>query len=194
MQSEKPQIHLLHTVMSSTVRTLFDCFILEHHLNSTAIENVQFRNPKYFLQLENMYLGAKVNALLAKGIDKLTNEALHGFRIPSQIYKLFEFDNTVLKELEVLDPKCVLKRKLPLFAHLASKFPAIVLEDKLQSLNMAWQLLRNHKFDFDENVSAEEYWFNVKKLNASFVVFAIFQCKRGKNFFSCQHDKNKAAE
>ncbi|KAJ8896701.1 hypothetical protein PR048_002046, partial [Dryococelus australis] len=75
MQSEKPQIHLLHTVMLSTVHTLLECFISEHHLlNTTAIENVQFKNPKYSLQLENMYIGAKVNALCAKGIDKLTKE------------------------------------------------------------------------------------------------------------------------
>ncbi|KAJ8893441.1 hypothetical protein PR048_006039 [Dryococelus australis] len=153
MHSERPQIHLLHTVMSSAVHILLDCFISEHHLNSTAIENVQFRNPKYFLQLENMYLGAKVNALLAKGID-------------NQIYKRFAFEITVLKELEVLDLKCVLKKKLPSIAYLASKFPAIVTEDRLQSLDMEWPTIRNHKFDLNENVSAEEFRFYVKKLNA----------------------------
>ncbi|KAJ8890334.1 hypothetical protein PR048_009842 [Dryococelus australis] len=109
MQLVKPQIHLLYTVMSSTVRTLLDCFNSGQNLNSTAIENVQFRNPKYVSQLENMYLGEKVNAL---------------------------------------------------------KFPAIVTEDRLQSLDMKWRLLRNHKFDFDENVSAEEFWIHVKYLNA----------------------------
>ncbi|KAJ8896321.1 hypothetical protein PR048_001665 [Dryococelus australis] len=175
MKPEKPQIHVLHTVMPSTVHTLLDCFISEHNLYSTAIENVQFRNPKYFLQLENVYLGVKVNALLAKGTYMLTKEALHDFRI-------------------LLNPKCVLKKKLPSIAHLASKFPAIVTEDRLQSLDMEWRHLRNHKFDFDENVSAEEFWFHVRKLNAGFVVFATLQCKRGKNFFCCQHDKNKAAE
>ncbi|KAJ8871458.1 hypothetical protein PR048_027775 [Dryococelus australis] len=70
-----------------------------------------------------------------------------------QIYKLFEFENTVLKELAVLHPKCVSKKKLPSITHLASKFPAT--EDRLQSLDMEWRLLRNHKLDYDEDVCAE---------------------------------------
>ncbi|KAJ8873066.1 hypothetical protein PR048_026682, partial [Dryococelus australis] len=123
-----------------------------------------------------MYLGAKVSVLLAKGIDKLTKEALHGFRIrldyffeaASQIYKRLEFENTVLKDLEVLDPKC----KLPSIALFARKFPAIVTEYRLQSLDMGWRLLGNHKFDFDKNVSAEEFWFHVKNLTQ----VMVYQC------------------
>ncbi|KAJ8890329.1 hypothetical protein PR048_009837 [Dryococelus australis] len=146
------------------LRTLLDCFIPGNHLNSTAIENVQFRNPKYFLQLENMYLGAKVNAYWQKAYAK----ALHDFRIhcldfftaaASQIYKRFEFKNTVIKELEVLDPKCVLENKLQSIDNFASKFPTIAT-----SMDVERRLLRNHKFDFDENVSAEEFWFHVKNL------------------------------
>ncbi|KAJ8875350.1 hypothetical protein PR048_023245 [Dryococelus australis] len=83
------------------------------------------------------------------------------FLLMRQIYKRFEFENTVVKELEILDPKCVLKKKLPSIAHLASKFPAIVTKDSLRSLDM-----QNHRFDFDGNVSAEEFRFHIKKLNA----------------------------
>ncbi|XP_063230874.1 uncharacterized protein LOC134535624 [Bacillus rossius redtenbacheri] len=173
MQAEKPQIHLLYASVSSVVHTLLDCFISEDHLKSTAIEDVQFKNPKYFLPLENMYLGAKVNSLLAKGMAGLTKEALHGFRIrcleffieaASQIYKRFDFGNVLLKEFEILDPKCVIQKKLRSIAHLACKFPNIVADDMIQSLDTEWRLLRNHEFTFDENISTEEFWLYVKNL------------------------------
>ncbi|KAJ8888785.1 hypothetical protein PR048_008277 [Dryococelus australis] len=144
MQSEKPQIHLLHAVMPSTVRTLLSrceskCAVGEMHRQVNKRSTLWLPNSLFrFFFIETA----------------------------SQIYKRFQFENTVLKEREVLDRKYFLKKKIPSIAHLASKFPAIVTYDRLQSLDMEWQLLRNHKFDFDENVSAEEFWFHVKKLNA----------------------------
>lgn len=79
MQSESPKIHLLYENVTAVLQALFDCFLKRDYIVKTLITNIDFKNPRHFLSIENMYFGANVAATLSnsKNIAPVEIESLN---------------------------------------------------------------------------------------------------------------------
>ncbi|XP_063625602.1 E3 SUMO-protein ligase KIAA1586-like [Cydia splendana] len=170
MQSETVQIHNLRKNIISVLKTILEFYIKPSYLESTDIESVNYRNPSNFLELKDIYMGAKVEAVLNTNNYpdndiqalklKIMNFYIEGV---TQIYKRFPFTSPVLKLIEVLDPKIVKEKKYNSLAPLAMQFPNIVEASKWQELDDQWRLLRNTtSINFDET-DIPKFWHNVGK-------------------------------
>lgn len=176
MQSEHIKIHTLYKNVENVLRTILECFIKRAHLDRTSMENIEYKNPRQFVEIEDMYLGAFVTATIKNKSHELTDEELLNFRknclnflIEScqQIYKRFDFKNksvVILKELVIISPSEVLSKKHMSIAPLAVLFPSLVPNNELNDIDREWRSLRNIDLTGFENLNIEEFWVKISKL------------------------------
>lgn len=174
MQSEQPKLHKLHSKISTVLRTFLECYISESHLRETSLKDVQYKNPSKFVPIEKMYLGAKVTVALAStNTHNVSLEQLNSFRLRClefliesvhQIYLRFSFNNKVMTELEFLDPKNVMDKKVQSIATICSMFPNLVSPEQFQPMDTEWRLLRNTPLTSEREINVEEFWKNIRKL------------------------------
>ena len=173
MQSERPKIHLMYDSVSVVCRTIMDCYIRRDHLQNTAVQDVQYRNPSHFLPLNEIYLGGKVTAAIAQNTHGLSRPSLEEFQkrclnflveSVSQICKRFPFRNAVFKQLRLIDSKVVLKKSEPSIAPLVSLLPGIIEENKLNEIDNEWRLLRNTDLEVAESIDTERLWQTIAEM------------------------------
>lgn len=153
MQSESPKLHILYDHFCTLYKQILSNYIKASYLNSTRIENVQFRNPAKFLDNNQIYLGGKlVSRLLPSNIqisdtqksEFITNCLNFYVEAAFQIYKRFPLkDLQVINKLKVLDPKQVFSEEIQSIIPLADYFKNIVLDNQLNDLDNEFRLLKN---------------------------------------------------
>lgn len=177
MQSESIKIHTIYSKIENMFRNLTDCYIRHEYLQKTATEDIQFRNPQNFTEIEHIYLGAHIMASISNNTTGLNQGGLLEFRkrcldfyIEScrQIYNRFKFrDSTAatLKLLNMISPEEVRSKNHISIAPLASKFPNLIGPDQLNDLDREWRQLRIFNFtpEFD-NLDVKEFWLKCAKL------------------------------
>lgn len=172
MQSESPKIHNLFEKVTTVLRTIFDCFLKRDYIVTTPIANIDFKNPRNFLPLENMYFGANVVATLSKSQNILPLQ-IENFKLRcldfyieacSQITSRFPLSNNILQKLSFIDPEKVKQGHIQSIVDIALSFPHLIKENELRNLDYEWRLLRNSKemLSFSNNV--ESFWQSVKKI------------------------------
>lgn len=136
--------------------------------NLGDLTKLNFRNPHEFLGIEKIYLGPSVQILIE---NKTVNIAdLKSFRLRaleyyqtlcSEIRKRFDFNNPVLKNLQLLEPTSILSGKFISLMPLAKEFPNI--ESNIHQLNFEYRQLMNIKWDPWTKVDTQMYafWLNV---------------------------------
>lgn len=169
-QSEKPKIHLLYLRVSFLYRTILDNYIKSEVLDSEDFTKLQYRNPKNFMSIDNVYFGGKCTVLLIEMQNGCTKQELDSFKInclnfyietAHQIYKRFPFnDNMInsLKSLNFLEPK-ELKRERSISKTICA-FPKV--SDRVNIIDSEFRLLRNTELDF--NCDVETFWKKVSSL------------------------------
>jgi len=174
LQSATPQIHNLHKNMCTLYKTLLECFIKRTVIQQMPISLININDPQNYLPLEEIYMGAKILAILHN--KRFDNQQLHVLRTrclsfyvegAKQIRKRYDFDNTVLKMLEVLDPETVRGGSVPSIIDLCVAFPNLISEEKFQTIDNEWRLLRNTKISCDKYSTIEEFWSYVSELKYS---------------------------
>ena len=80
----------------------------------------------------------------------------------SQLLYRFNLTDSLLESLKALDPQCILMKTIPSIALLASKFPNLVPENDLNTIDTEWHLLRNTEI----NVQGDtwKFWMEVKSM------------------------------
>lgn len=171
-QSESPKIHTLYSKVLQVYRTLLDNYMNQNYLNSTPIEEVQFRNPHNFLKLEDMYFGHLVSVALANAHNLSPSDIINfkktclDYYIESahQIYKRFPFNGAsvkILKEINVIDPKYLKEQKPISIAPLATHFTNFILD--LQTIDNEWRLLRNDiVIEESDETNVTLFWTKIK--------------------------------
>lgn len=164
-QSETPCIHLIYSRITTTYKTLLECYIKPEYLRNTDISLLQFRNPRYFLNLEDIYYGpVLMNIFLSEDISELQKKNLRikclDFYVEAafQLYKRFPLNTDFvksLKNLNFLDP--INKDDITSLAPVVAAFPYAVHD--INALDREWRLLRNSSFNQDCDMAA--YWKNV---------------------------------
>ncbi|XP_023221188.1 uncharacterized protein LOC111622947, partial [Centruroides sculpturatus] len=114
MQSESPKLHVLYDNVCLVLKTIYDCFLQRNYITTTSIENIDFKNPRNYLAIENMYFGAKVVASMTR--LNLTDEQIKFFRLRcldfyiegcTQITARFPLKNNSIKKFRFLNPTVV---------------------------------------------------------------------------------------
>ncbi|CAG9840754.1 unnamed protein product [Diabrotica balteata] len=130
MQSQSPKIHLVYSKICSTLRTLFDCFLKRECILDKSIENIDFINPINYLDLEQIYYGARVQNIFHNHTD-LTPEQKHLFQLTclnfyiescNQIVKRMPLESNKLKEMSIIDPAKVKSGEISSIAHMCGLF------------------------------------------------------------------------
>lgn len=169
MQSEKMQIRSMRANIEKIVKTILRYYMENEYMNQTNIEDVQYKNPRFYLPLESLYLGAQSTTGLLNNTVNLQPNDIKQFKLRildfyvegvSQIFKRFAFKDEVFKHLEILDPIVAKSNTYLSLAPLASRFPNLVEEADLQKLDDEWHELKNT--DINSDNSLEDFWKSVK--------------------------------
>lgn len=172
MQSESPKIHLLYDKVTTVLRTLFDCFLQRDYIVKTPIAYIDFKNPRNFVHIENLYLGVNVAATLSNS-NNLTNHQIENFRLRcldfyieacKQITSRFPLSNNVIQKLSIISPEKVKQGDIPSIVDVALLFPHCVNKSELQNLDSEWRLLRNSQEMHSFSNDVELFWQSVKKI------------------------------
>ncbi|CAN7940093.1 unnamed protein product, partial [Ixodes hexagonus] len=153
MQSEKSKLHVLYARNEACYRSILDFYIYREYLEKTDIASVQYRDPKNFKALKDVYLRGKVSVDLAKEDCKLSQEEIRALRTrclnflvesAHQIYKRFPFQKCgAIKQLSDIAPKSVLSKQVGSLGPLVGKFPNLLDKVHINELDREWRLLRN---------------------------------------------------
>lgn len=170
MQSEAPQIHILYKEVTNTVKSILECFIRQDVLNSVVIYDIDFKNPRNFLELKDMYFGAAIHnsSYNLQALDNLKKYCLQ-FYIEgiAQILKRFPLKNSLFSKFEFITPSIVMKKKIRSIADVSAHFPNLVLETDIQQVDNEWRQLQNLNFtDFNlsENDEVVSFWNTISKI------------------------------
>jgi hypothetical protein len=177
MQAENIKIDSLYDKIENTFRCIADSYLKRDYLEKTQTEDIQFRNPHNFVEIEQIYLGANVMSSIANNTHGLDEQGLLDFRkrclefyVEScrQIYERFKFrepEPVTLKLLKIISPQEVINKKHNSIAPLASRFPNLITNEQLNELDREWRQLRNFNFTADfENLNVKEFWLKCAKL------------------------------
>lgn len=171
MQSESPKIHLIYKNVTNILRSIFDCFLKRNYVVNTPLENIDYKNPKNFLAIEDIYLGGNVMKTISE--STISQDQLTFFRLRcldfytegcSQIIQRFPLKNNVLEKLDFVDPAIIKSGSVSSLVPIALLFPNLIQPENLQNLDNQWRLLRNTK---DINTLSNDvilFWQEVHKM------------------------------
>lgn len=173
MQSEHPKIHLLHTKISATTRSLMDMYIKRDYLDKmTEINQIEFKNPSHFLKLEDIYLGGRVSASLLDSnelrpaqVENIRKNCLY-FLVEAvgQIFQRFDFKRKDYRLMEIIIPENIKNKKHASIVPLAMELKLSgIVENMYNDLDREWRTLRNYNLDSVGNDS-EAFWDYVSKI------------------------------
>lgn len=143
MQSESVKIHVLYQRVETILKTIMGCFLTSDYIRVTDLQNLDLKNPRNFLKIEDIYLGAVVC------LDFFIEAC-------EQIYKRFNFKESTqktIKLLGMLNPKTVFNKTFKLIAPLAILFPNLVKQNNLDLSNY-------------ENCAVLEFWQKIYEIKA----------------------------
>lgn len=152
MQAEHPKIHNLYEKITGTLKTIFDCFLKREYLTSTPIENVDFKNPRNFMDIDAVYYGAAASNTLLSSSANLNSDQVNLFKCRcldfyieacKQITTRFPLKNNPIKGLDIIDPKNVKIGKTASIVPVSRLFPNIVHSNDFQEIDTEWRILRN---------------------------------------------------
>nr|CAI5863198.1 unnamed protein product [Callosobruchus analis] len=150
MQSETPQIHILYREVTNVVKNILECFIRPEVLNNTPIYDIDFKNPRNFLCLGDMYFGAAIysSSYNSHALDNVKKYCLQ-FYIEgiAQIIKRFPLKNSIFSKLEFISPSIVTKKKIKSIADVSIHFPNLIPESDIQHIDNEWRQLQNLDFN-----------------------------------------------
>lgn len=172
-QSEKNKLHLLLKRTSSLYKNILRNFLAPDYLkiNENSLKNIDPKNPKNFLPIEKIYFGTRVELFSYENINKTE---VNNFRLKclefyielsAQLKSRFDFEDPVLKFVQVFDPKEAISGHVSSIALEANKYFPNLIND-IEKLNSEWRILPDtpHLKNYID-LDFEKFWsiiFNLK--------------------------------
>lgn len=170
-QSESTQIHVLFSKFTSLYKTILKNFIKKSVLDSLKLSKITPSNPDYFIDIENVYIGA--NASLFLSATEFESVELKKFRtnilsfyveLATQIRQRFDFDNEFLQFLTNFQPQNIINNSVMSIMDSSKYFSESIVEN-LQSLDNEWRML----CEIDElkkidKISFDDFWLKVMNM------------------------------
>lgn len=178
MQSESVKIHVLYQRVETILKTLMGCFLTSDYIRVTDLQNLDFKNPRNFLKIEDIYLGAVVIGKIENNLHNLSKSELLIFRqrcldffieACGQIYKRFNFKESTqktIKLLGMLDPKTVFNKTFKSIAPLAILFTNLVKQNSLNDLDREWREIQSLDLSNYESCAVLEFWQKIYQIKA----------------------------
>lgn len=170
-QAESPKFHVFVSRISSLYKTVLKFFLKPGVINSLPLSRINPVNPDYFLPLNNIYIGAEAEQLLLSqhvseyDICDIKKKCLAFYTtLCSEIRTRINFDDEILKSLEILNPENVFSDGKPSLVELVSKFPNIVHQKNINDLNLEWRQLSDVKPRNENITSIEDLIVYIEKL------------------------------
>ena len=161
----------MHNRVSAVFHTLVENYMKANYLKATPLANVQVKDPRNFLRLQDIYLGGRVTISLQE--CGLNQQDLHNFRLrclefyiegASQILKRFSLEDPLFQSLGAMNPQSVTSKSVPSIAQLSSFFPRVIPPNEINELDREWRLLRNTELNADPNEDLCQFWFKVSMM------------------------------
>lgn len=127
-------------------------FLKREYLTSTPIENVDFKNPRNFMDIDDVYYGAAASNTLLSSSENLNSDQVNLFKCRcldfyieacKQITTRLPLKNNPIKGLDKIDPKNVKIGKTASIVPVSRLFPNIVHSNDFQEIDTEWRILRN---------------------------------------------------
>ena len=143
MQAEDSKMHVLYDRVATVFKSFIQFLMKPDYLKKTKLEDINVQNPHFYLQLEEVYLGATLTAVLFKNEHVVKPDVIYhlrqrclGFYIDGckQIQKRFDFRDPqvkIIQMISVLDPINFTKvgtTPATSIAPLACRFPNLIEE------------------------------------------------------------------
>lgn len=165
-QKQKPIITDLLSTIEKYFRVILACYIKRNYLEKNDIAAINVANPREYLNIDCMYFGAKTELLFST----LQSQELRDFKLRAldfyvclakQIKNRIDFNNPVLKAVNILTPTNALSGTCSSIMPLVTLFPNIVQLDALESINSEWRLLPEFKDRLKNIDDPEKFWLEV---------------------------------
>lgn len=158
------------------MKTVLDCFIKPEYVNKIKLHGSIEIEPHSCVELDKMYMGTKVQMLVEKYLDekKLAEVDLFKIRlnvrnffitIVNQISKRFNFNNDVLINLAIINPKNVMNKVNPSIYPLLKHFPELYDPEELQLIDDEFRGIQNITVIWNhkeiESIDGPEFWSEV---------------------------------
>lgn len=171
-QGEKPKTPILLDKIVTLYKTFLKYFVKKDIINSESINNVVVSNPRLYKDINDIYLGAKVDMFLKNPseVGKISSADLHNFKVRcldfyvemcKQLKKRFDFSNKHLQFAGLFKPTTVLSGKIISISEFAYLFPNIKVDPDL--VNSEWQLISEYKELKEKDLDLNNFWATVAK-------------------------------
>lgn len=168
MQSEKPQIQVLYREVSTTVKCILESFIRQDVLDKTNLADTDFKNPRNFVNLNNMYFGAFINSsnIPDTNLQNVKKRCLSFYKEGvKQILSRISLKESVFQKLVFMDPENVRNKKIISISDVVTYFSNLNLN--LQEVDTEWRHLRAlnfSEFDLCEENDVIIFWTKVSSI------------------------------
>ena len=171
LQSSKMSLHLINHGLSTVYRELLSCYMKDAYWRHNRLADVDPTSQVNCLPVTKMYMGTNIALLLssqeyiqrAPDVQYFLNRVQELYiEAASQVKKRFPINVSEIEMLEVLDP-LIDQAQFPSLVPLASRFPNLIPQSKLQVLDNQWRRLRIANFPIDRDVGLEEFWENLSR-------------------------------
>ncbi|XP_053699227.1 uncharacterized protein LOC128746206 [Sabethes cyaneus] len=171
-QSENPALYSLHANVSMLYRTILDNFMKPEYLtNLKSLNEVKFEPPNY-LRENDVYVGVAADLLIREYISegKMTIEKIFEFKVniirfyitlANQIQSRINFNDVIMINMEIIDPKNVRARKHSSILPLLLCFPHLINKELLQNFDDEFREILNIDFTTIDAHDAVTFWGKV---------------------------------
>jgi len=179
MQSTTVKIHLVYNRIGSLYKEILNCYMKQSYICNKDVIEIQYRNPEFFLDLKDLYLGGKVTAsishLLAE--KKITHTMIQDFKLrcqcfyveaAKQVYQRFPFKLLQpLKHLKIIFPDTIFDNAISSLGSIFADLPILFGNMDINEVDREWRKLPFIDFKsakLDKNSNILDFWSHIAKL------------------------------
>jgi len=178
MQSTTVKIHLVYDRIGSLYKEIMNCYMKQSYICNKDVIEIQYRNPEFFLDLKDLYLGGKVTAsisLLAE--KKITHTMIQDFKLrcqcfyveaAKQVYLRFPFKLLQpLKHLKIICPDTIFDNAISSLGSIFADLPILFGDMDINEVDREWRKLPFIDFKsakLDKNSNILDFWSHIAKL------------------------------
>ncbi|XP_041978531.1 uncharacterized protein LOC121735744 isoform X1 [Aricia agestis] len=94
MQSENTNVHIIYNRVMTVIYTILGCYVKDEYISRNDHKNIDYKNPRKYMDIKDWYLGAEVGATLSSPTLTISPEEIKKFK-----FRCLEFYIEAIKQL-----------------------------------------------------------------------------------------------
>lgn len=179
MQSTTVKIHVVYDKVGSLYKEILNCYMKKDYICTKEVNEIQYRNPEFFLDLKDIYLGGKVMASITQMLTekKLTYAMIQDFKLrcqcfyveaANQVYQRFPFKLLQpLKHLKIICPETIFDNDVSSLGPMYASLPILFGDIDINEVDREWRKLPFVHYEsakIDRNTNIIDFWTYISKL------------------------------